>query len=114
MTQKEKIAQLEQRVQVLEQKVSKLIRTERSEPSNGTVKPLQNRRQERLEKSCTAPNYTLGVGGLIGFEPQYAGFNDPKLVSDLLELNNSLSKNGDITLSGTDLKKVLDIKKIMV
>ena len=50
MTQKEQISSLEQRVQVLEQKISKLVRTERNEQSSSDAKPLPNRRQERLAK----------------------------------------------------------------
>ena len=50
MTQKEHIANLEQRVQLLEQKMSKLVRAERNEQSGSEVKPLPNRRQDRLAK----------------------------------------------------------------
>lgn len=55
MTQKEQIASLEQRVQALEQKLNKVVRNERNEQSGSEVKPLPNRRQERLAK--------LGEGG---------------------------------------------------
>lgn len=50
MTQKEQITILEQRVQALEQKLAKLVRTERSQQSSSDAKPLPNRRQERLAK----------------------------------------------------------------
>ena len=50
MTQKEQIANLEQRVQLLEQKINKLVRAERNEQSSSEVKPLPNRRQYRLAK----------------------------------------------------------------
>lgn len=72
MTQKEQIASLEQRVQALESQLRKVVRTERNEQSSGTVKPLPNRRQDRLAK-LDSNAYTEGKGGVIGSGPEYKG-----------------------------------------
>jgi len=113
MTQKEQITNIEQRVQALEQKLAKLVRTERSQQSSSDAKPLPNRRQERLAKldmekdlvtttgetffnpiwNGTNPKYIEGKGGIVGDGKQYAGEGNPELVAPLLELKKRLKNN---------------------
>lgn len=54
---KEQITNLEQRVQALEQKLAKLVRTERSQQSSSDAKPLP--KLEDLEKDLTIKGDTF-------------------------------------------------------